>query len=406
MDHDGGCDPLRVPCRWCHCPRKKKSSLRRPWIYASLLAAFAPAQLLYYAGPAQAATGVTVTSDGTLRVVAALSKANEIAITPVILGPRPGTPYLQVRDFGDTVAAGTGCIPVPGMSNTVRCRALLPIRRIYVDGRDQDDRIRLAANVFAESSIGLPATVLGGSGDDRLDGGKGPDTLDGGGGNDGLFGQRGNDILRSGSSPRGDVLRGEQGNDTLYGGNGGDSLDGNDGNDTLDGAGGVDTLRGSGGDDRVDGGTGNDFLDESSTPGNNTLLGGDGDDELLGSDGLDTLRGGAGVDSLVGGDSRDHLFGEAGNDRRIDGQNGNDHLDGGDGDDDLDGSSGDDSLLGRGGNDTLRGLSGADFLRGGDGNDTLNGRDQVRGNDTVDGETGSLDACLADVGDTLINCEA
>ena len=95
---------------------------------------------------------------------------------------------------------------------------------------------------------------------------------------------------------------------------------------------------------------------------------------------------GAGEDVLVGRGGADTLFGNRGDDE----------LRGGPGSDLLD-----DSLA------HAEGVSpdtGADALVGGAGDDVLRARDEVDGNDTLDGSVG-MDLCHADPGDPMTSCE-
>lgn len=78
---------------------------------------------------------------------------------------------------------------------------------------------------FVGSAVNVPATLLGGAGNDTLSGGIKNDRLEGGSGNDQLSGQYGDDILLGQNDD--DVLKGGGGNDTLDGGTGDDNLDGN-----------------------------------------------------------------------------------------------------------------------------------------------------------------------------------
>ena len=89
---------------------------------------------------------------------------------------------------------------------------------------------------------GVPATIVGTSGDDNLVGTEGPDVIaalagddeiDGAGGNDLICGQEGNDFMNGNDGI--DVINGEAGDDTL------DSVDGVVNNDELDGGTGTDT---------------------------------------------------------------------------------------------------------------------------------------------------------------------
>jgi Ca2+-binding RTX toxin-like protein len=121
------------------------------------------------------------------------------------------------------------------------------ISRIKAVGNVGRDRI--------EIRVKLPATILGGAGNDKLVGGELADSINAGTGND--------------------VVRGMNGNDTIYG------------------SGGHDNLPGDAGADNLRGGAGND-----------TLLGNAGNDMLIGNAGRDRLVGGAGINKL---DARDTI---------------------------------------------------------------------------------------------------
>ena len=98
----------------------------------------------------------------------------------------------------------------------------------------------------------------------------------------------------------------------------------------------------------------------------------------------------------------------------LDGGNGSDLVDGRGGDDRLIGGRGDDRLIGGPGDDVLddslgvaQGVypdTGRDHLAGGDGDDRLDAVDEVSGNDTLSGGTGT-DVCVADPGDVRSACQ-
>ena len=271
----------------------------------------------------------------------------------------------------------------------------------------------------------IPATILGGGGDDELRvNGSEAHVLEGGAGDDVLTSSAGDDLLDGGDGD--DTLNPGGGDDTVLGGagddvfvaagvpDGADVFDGGDGFDTADynqragavtltidgvpddGAegegdllGGVEALFGGNGDDLLslvgvpadapapddrghaafaDGRGGDDTIVGSPAP--DSLLGGEGDDELdgmaaadtlLGQDGDDTLDGGDGPDALDGGAGRDLLRGDAGDDTLAAGFDA-DTLEGGAGDDALDGQDGDDTLLPSPGRDAYAGGGGADLL--------------------------------------------
>lgn len=91
----------------------------------------------------------------------------------------------------------------------------------------------LAGSDIVEFSSGIPvpATVRGGTGDDRLIGGGASDKLVGGPGDDVLAGRSGGDWLEGG--PGADRLLGGPGDDQLRGGPGRDRLIGGPGQNTL-----------------------------------------------------------------------------------------------------------------------------------------------------------------------------
>lgn len=167
--------------------------------------------------------------------------------------------------------------------------------RIVVFGQSGNDRITVG------TSVGISATLLGGSGNDTLIGSSAADELDGGAGNDTLNGGAGNDVLCGGD-----------GNDTINGGAGDDVLGGDEGNDRLRGDAGNDLLIGNEGNDNLDGGAGNDRL--FGQEGNDSLFGQAGNDILVGGNGNDRLNGGAGLDILIGGRGSDTLNGGGGDD--------------------------------------------------------------------------------------------
>ena len=205
---------------------------------------------------------------------------------------------------------------------------------------------------------GLPATIVGSSGNDVLLGTKGPDVIVGFGGKD--------------------LIRGRSGDDVICAGTGADTVFGGTGNDRIFAQSGFDTVLAGGGDDWVDGGRGKDIL-----------IGYAGKDILRGNDGDDTIRGYGGDDTIYGGDGDDRLFGYSGNDIIV----------GGRGDDTVFGGSGDDIIRGYSGNDTLHGNQDDDRIRGYSGDDTLNGG---LGNDLLLGGADD-DRLLGGPGDDIIN---
>ncbi len=280
---------------------------------------------------------------------------------------------------------------------------------------------------------GVPATIVGTSGDDRLRGTAGPDVIQAFEGDDVLQGLAGDDLLCGGVGA--DVLDAGRGQDTLWGGSDGDP--GDHSNEAL-------LLAG----DRLTGGPGSDDMHGGPTPDD-----GDGFDPSYSSDVADyslarsplhaTLPG-FGAEGVVVGQGHDRLLGVYGFVGGIAGDevvagSGTRLLSGLGGDDDLLartttgetlGGPGDDVLrrgnVVRGGHgrdliiapvrqaygdlgpDLLRGSKHRDQLYGGPGHDDLRGRG---GDDTLDGQGGrdrvdggaDHDTC---VGEVLIRCEA
>lgn len=296
------------------------------------------------------------------------------------------------------------------------------IRRVRVEAGAGDDSVIMTHtnSMLAVQDVQqfLPATILGGEGNDTLIGGEAADSISGG-----------------------------AGCDSLVGGNGNDTLDGDGNSDSLIGSAGKDLLRGGAGDDRftmdendrADGGDGTDFFYrdsvtgiinpsnpagaanmegflESATPApairfqkgyliaegtrrsdfitlnydSNTtdsveigingrvvshiplggvkairIEGGDGDDRI--EVGPESTVNAAYIPEIKPMHFPLQLAGGNGNDTLI-GALGNDLLSGGAGNDELAGSEGDDTLIGGKGDDTLRGNAGKNLLLEGEHN--------------------------------------
>ncbi len=164
-----------------------------------------------------------------------------------------------------------------------------------------------AASAAAITCNGVPATIVGGPGDDVLPGTAGPDVIAGLGGNDTIDALGGDDIVCGG--PGHDTVDAGAGNDVVFGGPGADWIDGGPGDDDLRGQRGNDRITGNGGNDAVSGGDGADELwgeREDCEPwdcdwGDDELTGGAGNDFLNGGPGSDEARGGGGNDNVQGG---------------------------------------------------------------------------------------------------------
>ena len=105
--------------------------------------------------------------------------------------------------------------------------------------------------------LGVPATVIGTPGDDRLVGTKDTDSIVGLGGNDRIIGGGGRDIICGG--PGDDLITTGRGPDKIAGGSGDDKLIARRGPDIVYGQAGDDLLSGGPGIDRCDGGPGDDL---------------------------------------------------------------------------------------------------------------------------------------------------
>ena len=211
-----------------------------------------------------------------------------------------------------------------------------------------DVRLREGDDSIDLSTVAVPTTVRGGSGNDNIIGGTNDDILRGGAGEDVIFGGSGEDEIIGGADD--DLLDGGDGDDFIRGGGGQDEVVGGDGDDQL---------QGNGGDDTIDGGSGNDIIEGQS--GDDLIDAGVGDDVVTSGSGSDLVRAGAGNDFVRGGGGDDLLFGEAGNDFVLAG-GGADILVGGNGFDWLDAGSGRDFLIGGNNSDLLQGRGGDDIL--------------------------------------------
>jgi Ca2+-binding RTX toxin-like protein len=121
-----------------------------------------------------------------------------------------------------------------------------------------------------------------------------------------------------------------------------------------------------------------------------------GRDLAAGFGGNDVVRGGSGFDIIEGDDGSDTVRGQA-DDDFVCGNDANDDLFGGQGADNLGGSN----------NDCFSGLQDASPGPNNQyetGDDFLKTRDNVSGNDFVDGGE-NTDVCVIDSGDTVLNCE-
>ena len=303
------------------------------------------------------------------------------------------------------------------------------ISQLIVLAGGGNDRVEI------QSSLRIPARLVGADGDDTLIGSSGADVLIGNAGSDSLSGNAGDDYLlidQDDTDVAGDAGRdrvnaraslsgvnlnlaaasielaygsdfddfitaeglperayiyGYGGNDTLIGSDFNDLILGYDGDDDLSGRGGNDNLIGHAGVDALRGESGDDNLQIDSD--DVAVDGGEGRDRAnarRSEQGVTIDLAVGSIELAYGSDFDDFITAEGLPERAyIYGYGGNDTLIGSDFNDLILGYDGDDDLSGRGGNDNLIGYAGADALRGESGDDNL----QIDGNDvTVDGGEG------------------
>ena len=297
------------------------------------------------------------------------------------------------------------------------------VQSINIDGKGGADRIDA-------SSITIPMTVYGGSGDDTIYSSNGESYL---------YGNSGNDVYRIYYSGNVCVYENSgEGNDqldfsipsanivislntsqtqiysgtrqiTLFGydnievvktGSGNDIITGNNLNNTIYGGYGNDTIYGGGGANALYGGSGNDVYQFVPGTSNDTIYEADSD----GTDGLDFSAFSSSINiSLNTSSSQEYsssqfvTLNSPGNIQNVTTGSGNDTVTGN--------SSG--NIINTGdGNDFITGNAGNDYLLGGAGNDTLNGG---AGNDTLSGFTGNdyyiYDSLASNLGSDVIQDE-
>jgi Ca2+-binding RTX toxin-like protein len=129
----------------------------------------------------------------------------------------------QIDSLSPLEAGGGICTHEDGSPHALSCEAAA-IGGIEVNSGAGDDSVIVSPRIL------IPATIRGGSGNDRLRAGGGPDKIIGGPGHDVLIGEGGSDWLYGG--PGDDWLLGGSGGDRLVGGPGPDWLNGGSGEDT------------------------------------------------------------------------------------------------------------------------------------------------------------------------------
>ncbi len=169
---------------------------------------------LAIAVPAQGAPGVVV-------ILAGGEEADTITIDV-----SPDGRDFVIHSASPLEVGGGVCIHPEETPNELLCEAA-KISGFEVNAGGGNDTVTIGR------SVGIPATLRGGAGNDRLMGGSGVvgDKLIGGAGDDELWGRAGPDLLYGGSGN--DVLCGGPGDDRLVGGSGDDVLKGEAGDDVL-----------------------------------------------------------------------------------------------------------------------------------------------------------------------------
>ena len=144
-----------------------------------------------------------------------------------------------------------------------------------------------------------------------------------------------------------------------------------------------------------------------------TISGTAADDSLAGTTRADVICTRAGSDEAGGLEGNDVVRGGQGDDPFLTGDDGSDVVRGQQDDDQVCGNDQSDKLYGGQGDDLIGGPTAtSDCFHGWDGvssphetgNDFLKSRDNVSGNDTVDGDF-NTDTCVIDAGDTVFSCE-
>ena len=180
----------------------------------------------------------------------------------------------------------------------------------------------------AATCFGVPATITGTDGDDRIVGTDGPDVIAAGDGVDSITARAGDDLVCAGPGERQEYD--EEWNEYYSVG---------------------DYVDGGGGDDRIDAG-----------PGPNQMWGGEGDDYMLGSDMGDRVLGFDGNDEVHTGEGRADVYAGAGDDTITTGSS----------DDEINAGKGRDTISAGAGDDEIFPMQGSDTVDAGDGVDMLN----------------------------------
>lgn len=221
-------------------------------------------------GPS-AATGIVVTDQlpKTLDFVSATTSAGQCTHRARKVTCKIGSLGLESGMYGTSPTVTL--LVIPRQSGTVSNTAT--VKGDQKDPVASNDKATATTRVLGAATCrGLPATIIGTTGDDVLTGTGGRDVIAALGGADTIASLAGRDLVCAGA-----------GNDYVGAGSAADRIFGGAGSDRLLGRGGPDVLKG---------GAGNDIL-----------KGNRGADRLRGGSGFDRCRGGAGADSIRGCES-------------------------------------------------------------------------------------------------------
>jgi Ca2+-binding RTX toxin-like protein len=191
-------------------------------------------KLLATAAVGIAALALAVSARATPGVTVVLAGGEEADAIAISVSQQDGH-SLVIESAAPLEVGGAVCMHPEAMPNQLICDSN-KVSGFEVNAAGGDD------TVTVNRAIGVPVTLRGGPGNDRLTGGANVlgDRLVGGPGDDVLSGMSGPDVLYGG--PGNDILLGGPGDDKLCGGPGDDKLLGGSGNDTLRGEAGEDLL--------------------------------------------------------------------------------------------------------------------------------------------------------------------